>query len=786
MKIVCVGGGPAGLYFAILMKKLDPAIEITVIERNRPDDTFGWGVVFSAATLGNLAEADPESYQAIADRFIYWDDIDTHYQGQVIASTGHGFCGLSRQQLLLILHARCRGLGVHLEFQREVEDLGAFGDADLVVACDGVNSRIREHYAATFQPNLDWRKCKFTWLGTDRPMDAFTFLFAESAHGVFQAHAYPFEPGLGTFIVECREEVWQAAGLDGASEVETVAFCESLFADFLDGHRLLANRSLWRTFPTVTCERWWEGNVVLLGDAAHTAHFSIGSGTKLAMESAIVLADTLRQHREASGRWPDRAEVGPVLAAYEAARRVDVLKTQKAAQTSLEWFENAARYVGQAPLQFTFNLMSRSKQITWDNMTARDPAFMERVREGYAAAVGMPPASDGRVPPPIFAPFQLREMRLANRIVVSPMCQYCAEDGMPDDWHLVHLGSRAIGGAGLVIAEMTDVSPEGRISPGCAGIYRPEHVDGWKRIVDFIHRWSAAKICLQLGHAGRKGSTRVPWDEGGDESQLRAGNWELFAPSAIPFTPQGRVPRAMDRADMDAVIADHVRAAQWADAAGFDMLEIHMAHGYLLSSFISPLSNLRTDDYGGSIERRMCFPLEVFDAVRAAWPAGKPISVRISATDWVPDGGLTGDDAVEVARLLAAHGCDIVDVSAGQTSKRARPNYGRMFQVPFSDQIRHAVGIPTMSVGAILGADHGNTILAAGRADLCAMARPHLKDPYLTLHAAEAYGYYDQLWPAQYDLVRPRPRLSAEADQAVAAAAAGLRAAGAARSADAP
>jgi len=779
-RIACVGGGPAGLYFAILMKKLDPALDVRIFERNRPDDTFGWGVVFSAATLGNFQEADPESYRAIAERFIYWDDIDTHHRGEVVTTTGHGFCGLSRRALLMLLHDRCRELGVELTFACEVEriDDGVLGGADLVVACDGVNSRVRDQYAAAFGPRLDWRKCKFTWLGTDRPMDAFTFLFLESAHGVFQAHAYPFEAGLGTFIVECREEVWRRAGLDGASEGETARFCEALFADWLGGHRLFTNRSLWRTFPTVTCERWWHENVVLLGDAAHTAHFSIGSGTKLAMESAIVLAETFRRHREASGAWPDHREIPAVLAAYDAARRVDVIKTQKAAQTSLEWFENAARYVGQPPVQLTFNVMSRSKQITWDNMTLRDGAFMDRVREWYAGAVGMPRASDGAVPPPMFAPFTLRGLTLANRVVVSPMCQYCAEDGMPDDWHLVHLGGRAIGGAGLVITEMTDVGPDARISPGCAGMYRPEHVQAWRRIVDFVHRWSAAKIAMQLGHAGRKGSTRVPWDEGGDRMPLREGNWPLLGPSAIPYLPHQAVPKPMDRADMDAVVADHVRAALWAEEAGFDMLEIHMAHGYLLSSFISPLSNKRADAYGGSIERRMRFPLEVFDAVRAAWPADKPIAVRISATDWVADGGLTGDDAVEVARLLKAHGCDIVDVSAGQTSPDARPNYGRMYQVPFSDQIRHAAAIPTMAVGAILGADHINTILAAGRADLCCLARPHLRDPYLTFHAADTYGYVDIPWPDQYDTVRPRPRPEVGDEGDVAVAAANLRAAG--------
>lgn len=777
MKIRCIGGGPAGLYFAILMKKLDPGLDIAVYERNRADDTFGWGVVFSAATLGNLAEADPESYQAIADAFIYWDDIDTHYRGEVITTTGHGFCGLSRKRLLLLLQERCRSLGLPLHFEQEVAGPEDFPDADLVVAADGVNSRVREAHAAAFEPSLDWRACRFTWLGTDRPMRAFTFLIAEHPDGVWQAHAYPFEAGLGTFIVEGREETWRRAGLEEAGEAETIAYCEALFADWLGGHRLMGNRSIWRRFPTVRCARWHHGNTVLLGDAAHTAHFSIGSGTKLAMESAIVLADSFQRFRMASGRWPRRAEVPALLADYDAARRVDVVKTQKAAQTSLEWFENTARYLAQPPLQLTFNLMSRSKQITWDNMAQRDPGFVEAVRAWYAADVGMRPARDGRVPEPMFAPFELRGLRLANRVVVSPMCQYVAEDGLPNDWHLVHLGSRAVGGAGLVIAEMTDVSAEARISPGCAGMYRPEHAEAWRRVVDFVHRWSAARICLQLGHAGRKGSTRVPWAEGGDEMPLESGNWPLLAPSAIPYQPHRQVPKAMDRADMDAVIADFLRAAAWADEAGFDMLELHMAHGYLLGSFISPLTNRRSDAYGGALGARMRFPLEVFDAVRAAWPADKPMSVRISATDWVADGGLDGADAVAVARLLQAAGCDIVDVSAGQTVPYASPDYGRMFQVPFSDRIRHATGMPTMAVGAILGADHINTILAAGRADLCALARPHLRDPYLTLHAAERYGHYDQAWPEPYLTVRPRPRDEAGASRDVAEAAALIRSA---------
>lgn len=797
MKIICIGGGPAGLYFAILMKQVQPEVDIQVLERNQPDDTFGWGVVFSAETLDTLKDADPVSFAAIQNAFIYWDDIDTHVGGQVVRSTGHGFCGLSRKRLLQILHERCLELGVGLTFQREVEGVHEFPDADLIVACDGINSKVRETFADHFRPHLDWRRNKFTWLGTDRPMDAFTFLFEQRPEGLVQAHAYPFEPGLGTFIVEMREEVWRAAGLDQADEAATLTWCQDAFADFLGGHRLLVNRSLWRTFPTITCQRWVKDHVVLMGDAVHTAHFSIGSGTKLAMEDAIALAQTFRDF----GPARNRADVAEVLLEYEDRRWVDVLRTQKAAQTSLEWFEDAARYVGQPPLQFTFNLMSRSKRITWDNMLNRDRGFMEAVRAEFwereagallrgtadgpasdrgksSAAVGSesgssepaltiarPPGYVGpfahphpdRPAEPMFAPFQVRGLRLVNRVVVSPMCQYVAEDGMPDDWQLVHLGSRALGGAGLVMSEMTDVSPEGRISRGCAGLYTPAQRDAWARVVAFVHRHSQAAMGMQLGHAGRKGSTCLPWEDPRPDVPLAEGGWDLLAASAIPFRAGSPMPKAMDRADMDQVIAEHVRAARYAQEAGFDLLEIHAAHGYLLSSFISPLSNQREDAYGGDVAGRMRFPLEVFRAVREVWPAEKPISVRISATDWVADGGLDGDGAVAVARLLKEAGVDLIDVSAGQTSPQARPVYGRMYQVPFSDRIRHEVGIPTIAVGAIQGADHINTVLAAGRADLCALARPHLADPYLTLHAAAAYGYWDQEWPQPYETVQHRP-----------------------------
>ncbi|MEM7352464.1 MAG: bifunctional salicylyl-CoA 5-hydroxylase/oxidoreductase [Acidobacteriota bacterium] len=750
MKIVSIGGGPAGLYFAILMKKASPDTEITILERNRPEDTFGWGVVFSDDTLSQFEEADPETFANITASFKYWRDIETFYRGTCTVSTGHGFAALSRKKLLQILHRRCRDLGVDLRFEVEVSDLEVYRDADLVLGADGVNSLVRQAYAEHFEPELDWRRCRFSWLGTSKPLEAFTFIFEETEHGLFQVHAYPFEEGLSTWIVECQEDTWRRAGLDQASEEETVAYCAEVFADYLDGHPLLANRSLWRAFPTVRCATWRHENVVLLGDAAHTAHFSIGSGTKLAMEDAIALAAAFEEH--------GTGDVPAVLEAYEDARWVDVIKLQKAAQTSLEWFENSARYMGQSPIQLTFNLMTRSKRITYDNLKARDPQLISAVDDWYREHVGAPPTTDGASPPPIFTPFKLREMELANRIVVSPMCQYSAVDGTPGDWHLVHLGSRAVGGAGLVITEMTDVEAEGRITAGCTGMYRREHVAAWQRIVDFVHSHSQAKIGLQLAHAGRKGSVRHPWEGADVPLAPEDGAWPTVAPSAIPFEPHWPAPRAMDRGDMDRVIEAFVRATGWAEEAGFDLVEVHMAHGYLLSSFISPLANHRTDDYGGSLENRMRFPLEVFRAMRATWPEAKPMSVRVSASDWMTDGrGTTPDETVQVARMLKAEGCDVLDVSSAGNSPESDVGYGRMYQVPFAEKVRYEAQMPVMAVGALLGDDHANTVLAAGRADLTAMARPHLHNAYLTLHAAEKHGFYDQPWPGQYLYGMPRP-----------------------------
>jgi len=768
LNITCLGGGPGGLFFASLVKHADPRHDVTVLERNRADDTFGFGVVFSDATEEALAKADPLITEAMGRHAHRWDDIEIHYRGETLVSTGHGFSGLSRRTLLTLLHERCRDAGVRLCFGHEVHDPERRREADLVVAADGVNSVVRERYRDVFMPQVDERPNRFVWLGTTRPFPAFTFYFKSDAHGLWRVHAYQYEPGASTFIVEATEATWRAAGLERADEAATIRFCESLFADELQGHPLISNRSVWRRFPTVRNARWHHENVVLLGDAAHTAHFSVGSGTKLAMEDAIALVAALGEH----------AHVPDALAAYEAARRPAVESLQRAAQVSLQWFEDTERYMTLEPIQFAFTLLTRSLRVTHENLKLRDPAFVRRVDAWFAAkahataGVEVPAAAAAQVlgaaakspalaaaapppPPPIFTPFKLRELTLANRVVVSPMCQYTAEDGMPGDWHLVHLGSRAVGGAGMVVVEMTDVSPEARITPWCTGMWKPEHADAWRRIVDFVHANSYARIAMQLGHAGRKASTMRMWE--GDNEPLPAGGWPVVSASPLPYKPYSPVPREVTAADMRTIVADYVNATRLAERAGFDMLELHMAHGYLLASFLSPLTNQRRDAYGGPLERRLRFPLEVFDAVRAAWPASKPMSVRISAMDWAP-GGMEPADAVEVARAFRAHGCDAMDVSAGQTVEDQKPVYGRLFQTPFADRIRHEVGIATMAVGNISSYADVNTILAAGRADLCLLARAHLWDPYWTRHAAYELGW-PLPWPGQYaTLDRYRPR----------------------------
>jgi len=740
MKIAIIGGGPAGLYSAILLRKQRPDAEVTVYERNRADDTFGFGVVFSDATLDNFEAYDPPSYRRITQEFAYWDDIAVHFRGTVHRVGGNGFCGCSRRTLLMLLQERARELGVVLNFETDIadDDDPRIANADLVILADGINSRFREKYKSHFEPEVDLRSNVFAWMGSTRPLDAFTFIFQETEWGPFIAHAYQYEAGRSTWIFETDPETFQRAGLTGLDERQSADRMAEIFGWFLDGHPLLINRSMWRNFPMIRSRRWVRGNMVLLGDAKATAHFSIGSGTKLAMEDAIALADAMKGARS----------IAAALERYEHGRREEVEKTQHAADVSLVWFEHVDRFWEFDPVQFAFGVMTRSKAITYDNLNLRAPDFVKEVDKAFARQVrsrGFDVDADKPVVP-MFQPLRLREMTLANRAVVSPMCMYSAKEGVPGDFHLVHYGSRAIGGAGLIFTEMTCVGRDARITPGCAGLWNDEQEAAWHRIVDFVHANSGAKICLQLGHAGRKGATKLMWD--GMDRPLEQGGWDVVSASPIPYFPDSQVPRELDRASMDRIKAEFVAAAERGERCGFDMLELHCAHGYLLASFISPLTNQRTDEYGGSLPNRLRFPLEVFESMRAAWPSQKPMSVRISATDWV-EGGITGDDAVAIARAFAEAGVDLVDVSTGQTVRDAQPIYGRMFQTPFSDQVRNEARVATMCVGNITTADQVNTILAAGRADLVALARPHLVDPSFTIKAAAWYGA-DIFCPPQY------------------------------------
>ena len=742
MRITTIGGGPGGLFASILLKKARPDFDVEVLERNGPDDTFGWGVVFSDETLEGIRAADPESFGEISRRFAHWTGIDVHFKGRTIRSGGHGFAGVSRLVLLQILQARAAEIGVSVRHRTEVADLeAARRDADLVIAADGVNSRVRTRYADHFRPSLSKGRSKYAWLGTRRRLPAFTFIVKENEHGLWTVHAYQFDADTSTFIVETDEETFRNSGIADSPDMG-VAYCEELFREELGGEKLLPNKSEWREFVMVKCERWRHGNVVLLGDAAHTAHFSIGSGTKLAMEDAIALAASLQSTKD----------VPEALQVYEQTRQLEVAKTQRIASRSQAWFEDIKRYARLEPEQFAFSMLTRSYKVTHRNLRVRDAAYVDDVDRWFARGAGAPEAP---APPPMFTPFRLRDMALSNRIVVSPMCQYSCEDGHASDWHVVHLGSRAIGGAGLVIAEMTDVEREGRISPGCAGMYLDSHVAAWRRVTDYVHRWTPAKIGVQLAHAGRKAAAMIPWEAKGD-APLPDPSWTVYAPSPLPWKDGFHVPKEMDDADLLRVKTRFVEATHRALAAGFDFIELHAAHGYLLDEFLSPLTNKRQDAYGGSLENRMRFPLEVFDAVRAAWPADRPLGVRISATDWVP-GGFTPQEAVAFCRELKAHGCDLVDVSTGGATPDSHPDiYGRMYQVPYADQVRLESGLATMSVGNITEWDQANTILAAGRADLVCMARQHLRDPYFTLHAAAEQGHA-VAWPNQYLSVMPRP-----------------------------
>jgi anthraniloyl-CoA monooxygenase len=736
-RIAIIGGGPGGLYAAALLKRLDPGREVTVWERNAPDDTFGFGVVLSDETLGGIEHADPVVYEAMRSDFVRWDDIDIVRRGVRHTSSGHGFAALGRRRLLGILHDRCRALGVDLRF-RTVAPAGLEETHDLVIAADGVNSTTRGAGAHVFHPHVTPHHCRYIWLAADFPFEAFRFEIAETEHGVMQLHGYPYAPDASTVIVEMREEVWRAVGFDEVTPQESTESCAKIFAEALRGRPLRSNNSTWTTFRTVVNDHWSHGNTVLLGDAAHTAHFSIGSGTKLAVEDALALAACLEE----------QPSLEQALAAYEAERKPVVASTQRAARASLEWFENLGLYLDQPPRQFAFNLLTRSRRVTHDNLRLRDARFTGAVEREFGCSPGTPP---------MFTPFRLRGLTLRNRVVVSPMDMYSATDGIPGDFHLVHLGARALGGAGLVMTEMVCVSPEGRITPGCTGLYNGRQAVAWKRITDFVHAQSpGTAIGVQLGHSGRKGSTKLMWE--GIDEPLPDGNWPVVAPSPLPYKPSNQTPRELGRAQLTDIREQFTAAAWRAARAGFDLLELHCAHGYLLSGFLSPLTNRRTDAYGGSLAKRLRFPLEVFDAVRGVWPQERPMTVRISATDWA-EGGNRAEDAVEIARAFAAHGADAIDVSTGQVVAEEHPEYGRSYQTPYADRIRHETGVPVIAVGAISSWDDVNSLILAGRTDLCALARPHLYDPHWTLHAAAEQGYDGPgvVWPDPYRAGSRRP-----------------------------
>jgi anthraniloyl-CoA monooxygenase len=758
MKIAILGGGPAGLYAALLLKRRGIAAQVTVWERDPADATYGFGVVLAEQVLDALRLVDEGSGKALAAEMHRWDDIVVHFKGAAIRCGGHRFGAISRQRLLSTLRACCEQAGGRIERANlDAASLDALrANADLVIAADGARSAVRERHAAQLGVQHQEAACRYLWMRAGRAFDAFHFFFKHTAHGWFQAHVYPYGEARSTVIVETPEAVWRAHGLDRMTAAQSAAWCADLFAAELEGAPLEASAGAagWSRFLHVSCERWvvedCSAPLVLAGDAAHTAHFSIGSGTRLALEDAIALADALAQ---GDGLMS-------ALARYQEQRRVAALRLQNAARNSTDWFENVERYASHEAPQFAYALLTRSQRLDHGQLRERDPGYVEAFNGWFAERAAAQAEVDahaattpaGKPLPPLWTPFRARGLILNNRVVVSPMAQYSAVEGTVGDYHLVHLGARAMGGAGLVMAEMTAVSADARITPGCPGLYRPEHQGAWARVVDYVHQHSTAAIGMQLGHAGPKGSTRPMWE--GIDMPLDRGNWPLLGPSELQYMEGvSQWTRAATAADLQRIRDDFVRSARMAAAAGFDWLELHCAHGYLLSAFISPLTNTRKDSYGGSLENRCRFPLEVLDAVRAAWPDERPISVRISAHDWV-DGGTTPDIAVRIARLFAAAGADLIDCSSGQVSKREAPRYGRLFQVPFADRIRNEAGIATIAVGAIETAEQANTIIAAGRADLVAIGRPHLANPAWALHEAARLGVRVPDWPRQYDAGR--------------------------------
>ena len=748
MKISVVGGGPGGLYFSILTKKQRPDWEIEVFEQNQPDDTFGFGVVFSDETLNEFLSRDPATHELIRDEFAYWDDVAIHYKGNEIRCGGNGFCGTSRGTLLQILHKRCRKLAVVLNFGVQVnpEELSnKFSDSDIILASDGINSAIREHFKEDFKPSITLKSNRFCWMGSTRPMGEFNYFFKETPHGIICAHCYQYQGDGSTWVFEMDDACWSGHQFSEFDEERSKQKLEALFSEELLGHPLALNRSYWRQFPRIFCEQWWSGNIVILGDAKASAHFSIGSGTKLAMECGIALSDAVLEYGEAN--------VQKAFEAYDKLRRTPCQITQHNADVSLAWFEHMSRSWDMEPMQFAMVVMCRAKSITYDNLKLRDEDFVRKADDEWYERHFRQTGEDVRKtrPTPMFTKFQLRKMQLSNRVVMSPMAQYSAdEDANPTDWHKVHYGSHAMGGMGLMFIEMTCPSADARITPGCPGLWTDTHEARWKEIVEFIHASGSTKVCMQLGHAGRKGSTQLGWDKMDwplvDEDQ----NWPLFSASPIPWMEGvSAVPKQLDRAQMDKVKADFVQATRRAARAGFDMLELHCAHGYLLASFLSPLTNQREDDYGGSVEQRLRYPIEVFSAMRDVWPEDRPMSIRVSASDW-KEGGLNEGDLLTIAGAFRDVGCDLIDVSSGQTVSDQSPVYGRMFQSHLAEAVRNVPHIATMAVGAVTEAAQINTLLHTRRADLVALGRPHMWNPYFTHQAAAWYGIKTQPWPKQY------------------------------------
>jgi anthraniloyl-CoA monooxygenase len=732
MKIAVIGGGPGGLYFSILTKKAMPNCQIDVYERNKPDDSFGFGVVFSDETLGEFLKRDMQSYELIRSKFAYWDDIIVARDGQEVSIAGNGFCGCSRKTLLKLLHQRCLEEGVNLHFEQNIDNVSAYQDADIILASDGIASGIRTQYETEFGTNITLKKNRFVWLGSTKPLDAFTYFFRTTAHGTIVAHTYQYEEGMSTWIFECSDETWQKHGFEVTNEEDTIAKISKLFAAELDGHPLISNKSHWRQFPHVTNKNWYHNNIVLLGDAKATAHYSIGSGTKLAMDCAIGLSDAV---------IANPTNVQAAFEQYNKTRRNTVEMIQYAALVSLDWFENMDRNIQHTFYQFAFGCMTRSKKVTYENLRLRDKSFTDKVLTEFNSRT-----SNAVETPAAFTPFKLRDLELSNRIVMAPMGQYCAENGNVTDWHLVHYGSRATGGVGLIITEMTAVSETGRITLGCAGIYTEEQQVKWKSITDFIHKNTQTKIGIQLGHSGRKGAIKKPW-EGSNEPIDNP--WELLSASPIAFNSKMAIPREMTLADMDSITFQFVQATKNAEAAGFDMIELQAHHGFLLASFLSPLTNIRKDEFGGSIENRLKFPLSVFQEMRKVFPKNKPMSVRISASDWAAN-GISEEDIIYIAKAFKEAGADIINVSTGNTVEYQKPQIGRMWQTPFADAVRNTVHIPTITTGYIQDIDQINTIILNGRADLVALGRPLLADANFVRNA-QAYEQFEATdIPKQY------------------------------------